>query len=166
MWLLTSKWSIAGLILIGLILLLLIIGRKSVSAEVTIRASQAEVWRALTDPALIRIWNKVLVPVEGRLQEGAKVTYEFYQEPQGKPAVMAAQVKQLIINELINQKGGMMGVLTFDHRYILSATDQGTTVRIHERYRGIMVPFWDPAPVEHAYERLLLALKQELEKGQ
>ena len=59
-------------------------------------------------------------------------------------------------------KGGMTGILTFNHKYILEKTGTVTKVIVHEEYKGIMVPFWNPSSVEKAYEKLLLELKQRV----
>ena len=160
---LTSKWVIAILIVVVILVVLFMIGRKSVSTEVQIKASQDAVWQALSDASVVKEWNKVLIPVEGELAEGNSIKYEFYQDEGGEAAAIDAKVKQISQAELINQQGGIPFILTFDHKYIIESTESGTTVRINEKYRGIMVPFWNPAPVEAAYSRLLQQLKDHLE---
>ncbi len=160
--LLGSKWLIAVLVILALLVILYFVGRKSVHAEVVIEASPEEVWLVLTDISKIKDWNTVLIPIEGELTEGATLTYEFYQDESGDAAVMGGKVKQIIEQELINQGGGMQGILTFDHQYILTQIDGQTKVTIHEEYRGIMVPFWNPKPVGEAYERLLASLQERV----
>jgi len=160
---LSSKWVLGLVILLVTYLAVWFIGKKSVVSEIRINTTSALVWEALTDAEQVRKWNSVLIPADGNIQEGSKITYEFYQEENGKAAVMDAQVIQLIYAELINQKGGIPSVLTFDHRYIISSNDSSTTVKIREVYRGVMVPFWNPIPVEKAYDRLLVQLKTHLE---
>jgi hypothetical protein len=76
---------------------------------------------------------------------------------------MDAVVKAMEPNRLLNQYGGMGFILTFDHKYTLEPVDSGTNVTIEEYYRGIMVPFWNPSPVEAAYHRLLFSLKNRVE---
>ncbi len=158
----TSKWAIAGLVIIVVFFMLLVLGRKSVHVDVIISASRDQVWSVLTDFTKTEEWNTVLVPVEGELQEGNSIKYEFYQEEGGKATVMDAKVVQMVPEHLLNQQGGIPLILTFDHQYILKPIDAGTNVIIHEEYRGIMVPFWDPAPVEQAYARLLINLNNRV----
>ena len=162
---LNSKLFIALLVIILVLAVLFIIGKKSVQAEIQIEATQEEVWSVLTDFSTVKDWNTVLIPIEGKLGEGNTIKYEFYQEVNGKAAVMDAKVKQLVPNQLINQGGGITGVLTFDHHYVITQQGKVTTVKINEHYRGIMVLFWDPAPVEKAYERLLQLLKERVLKN-
>lgn len=157
----TSKWMIAALALIAVLAILYLAGRKSAHSEITIAASPAEVWAVLTDTDKIKDWNPVLIPIGGELKEGATVTYEFHQDDTTS-SQMPAKVKRMVAGELLNQGGGMPGILTFDHKYILEAVGTDTRVTIHEEYRGIYVPFWNPAPVELAYHRLAEALKDRV----
>ncbi len=158
---LSSKWVIAVIILLLILLFLFIIGKKSVHTEIKIQAPPSAVWSVLTDLPGIREWNQVLIPIEGELIEGNLIKYEFHQD-ETSTSVMSAKVIQLIPEKLINQKGGMEGILTFNHKYILESVEEGTKVTIHEDYRGIMVPFWNPAPVEKAYAQLLKSLKERV----
>ena len=162
---LSSKWTIGLSILVASYLILWLAGKKSVEAEVTIEASADEVWEALTDLEKVRQWNKVLIPVEGQMSVNNKIRYEFYQEEDGKAAVMDAKIEEVVKSSLINQKGGIPTVITFDHHYVLSDNENKTTVKIFEEYQGVMVPFWNPEPVEKAYERLLAQLKTFVENG-
>lgn len=158
----TSKWILTILLLVLLVLAILyLVGRKSVHSEITIQASSQEIWLVLTDIQKIKEWNPVLVPVEGELKEGVTLKYEFYQEGD-EPIVMSAKVKEMIDGKLLNQAGGMFGILTFDHKYILEPSHGETKVIIHEDYRGIAVPFWNPAPVEKAYIKLNEALRDRV----
>ena len=153
---------IGTLVLIGCLLVLWLIGKKSVTAEVTIHASGEKVWQSLTRFEQVREWNKVLIPIEGTMQEGKKIKYEFYQAAGKEATVMRAKVKAVTTEKLIHQTGGLPLVLTFNHKYILEQQPHATKVIIHEEYRGLMVPFWSPKPVALAYERLLNSLKDEV----
>jgi len=159
----SSKWFIGLVIVVLVFLILLGTGRKSVVAEVVIKGPKEDVWKTLTDFSTVKDWNKVLIPIAGVLEEGHKITYEFTQDEGGKSTTMDAIVKKIEVGQLINQRGGIVGILTFDHQYLLSQTGNTTTVKIKEKYRGVMVNFWNPDPVEKAYERLLMALKKQVE---
>ena len=160
---LSSKWIIALIALVAILLILFILGRKSVHSELIIPATPEEVWSVLMDATTYQEWNPVLIPIEGELREGAKLKYEFRQDENTKSEIPST-VKKMVRGKLLNQGGGMPGILTFHHKYILEKTDSGTRVTIHEDYRGIGVPFWNPTPVEKAYVRLNLALKQRVIK--
>lgn len=157
----TSKWMIFVCLVILIFIILYMIGQKSVHSESFIPATPEEVWSVLIDTQNIKTWNTILIPIDGELREGASIKYEFYQDENNR-SVIPAKVRQMVENNLLNQKGGMTGILTFDHKYILEPEKGGTKVIIHEDYRGIMVPFWNPAPVEQAYTRLAEALKDRV----
>ena len=159
---LLSKWVLGiSAILLTTIALLYITGSKSVHSEVVVPASLKLVWAVLIDTERYKKWNSVLVPLEGELREGGEVLYEFHQDSD-KAYKITSKVVQVSEETLLNQRGGMQGILTFDHRYQLEPTHNGTKVIIHEEYRGIGVHFWDPAPVEAAYHRLNQALKDRV----
>ena len=150
---------------LGILLLILLVlyslGRKSAHAEIMIPASKEKVWAVLSDASKVKEWNPVLIPLEGSYAEGNKIKYEFRQEGK-EPAIMDATVKEMRKEELLNQVGGMPIIITFDHKYMLEEVEGGTKLTIHEEYRGLMVPFWDPTGVEKAYEQLSEALKNRV----
>lgn len=155
--------GISVLVILCILVFLYMIGKKSVHAEVDIDANPTLVWSILTDVENASVWNSVLVPESGQLKVGNTIEYAFYQNEGGEPSRMSAKVHELVEEQLINQKGGMPFVIEFDHRYLMEKSSSGTKLMIKENYRGIMVPFWNPQPVEQAYQRLLNALKKEAE---
>ncbi len=161
MTLLNSKWMIAILVLLVALIVLYLMGRKSVRSELIIEATPNQIWSVLMDTKAYRDWNPVLIPIEGELKEGTKVKYEFRQDENTKSEIPST-VKKMVKDELLNQGGGMPGVLTFDHKYILKPATGGTLVIINEDYRGVGVVFWNPAPVEEAYKRLNDALRKRV----
>ncbi|MCT4624710.1 MAG: SRPBCC family protein [Schleiferiaceae bacterium] len=159
---LSSKWMIAAMVLVAVLLILYIMGKKEVKTSVEINASSETVWNALKDAESIKAWNKVLIPEEGDYAEGNTIKYRFVQEGK-KDQLMDASVLKIETGKLINQGGGVPGILTFNHSYIIEPSGNATRVTIHEKYRGIMVPFWNPASVETAYTKLLGQLKSYVE---
>ena len=155
---------ITALVIIGVVIFLYIIGKKSVHSELIINASAQEVWRVLTDTDKYPEWNPTMRLLEGEMEMGNTLMYEFTQDADNKSKI-PAKVRQIIPNQLLNQGGGLPVILTYNHRYVLEPIDKGTKVIIHEDYKGIYVPFWNPKAVEAAYERLNNALKKRVEKN-
>lgn len=151
------------LAIIALLAILVITGKKSVHSELIVEAEAGQVWTILIDMAGYAEWNPTMQLVEGEVAEGNQVTYQFTQD-EDNISNIAAQVVSVVPNELLNQKGGIPLILTFNHRYVLEAQGEQTKVIIHEDYAGIGVNFWNPAPVEAAYERLNQALKSRAEQ--
>jgi hypothetical protein len=103
----------------------------------------------------------VLVPIEGDLREGEKLKYQMTQ-PDGKQSDIMARVKKMVELKELNQGGGIPGILTFDHKWLLEPVNEGTRVTQHEEYRGIGVLFWDASWVEPAYRNVNEALKNRV----
>lgn len=164
MTLLTSKWFLGLLFVLAALIILWAAGKKSVTASIVIDATPAQVWASLTDTIKYEEWNPTFEVVKGKLQQGEEITYLF-KENQDKSYEIKTQVNKVIPNELINQSGGVKGILTFNHHYYLVEVDGGTRLQIQEDYKGIAVHFWSPRPVEDAYNRLARALKQRVEQG-
>ena len=159
---LTSKWMMGLYLLIGLGCFLMLFGKKSVHSKISINATPNQVWEVITNTAQYNEWNTVMNLLEGNIKEGNLVKYRFTQE-EGKHYDIPSQVKKMIPSSLLNQGGGMVGIITFDHKYILKEEKGKTELVIHEDYRGIFVPFWNPEPVQKAYDRLNKDIKNRVE---
>jgi hypothetical protein len=136
-------------------------GCKAVHTEITIPAEPEIIWSVLTDASGYKVWNPVLVPIEGDLREGEKLKYQMTQ-PDGKQSEIMARVKKIVELQELNQSGGIPGILTFDHKWLLDPVDEGTRVTQHEEYRGIWVWFWDAGWVEPAYRKANEALRDRV----
>ena len=143
-------------------MILIFTGNKSVHSEITINANPEKVWKVLTDIKAYPEWNPTMLLIEGDVKEGGKVTYQFTQDA-STISKIGAKVIEIIPNQLLNQKGGIPAVLTFDHKYVLEPAGETTVIIIHEDYKGLGVHFWNPEPVEKAYQRLNEALKSRVE---
>lgn len=158
----SSKWFVIALVLACLILLVLyFLGRKSVHAELVIPATPEEVWSVLSDASGFKDWNPVLVPVEGEFREEAKLNYQMT-GPDGKKTDVQAKVIKFVDQKLLNQYGGIPGIMTFNHTFRLEQMEGGTLVIQHEEYRGIGVVFWDPSWFETAYLKALENLRDRV----
>ena len=158
----TSKWMIAVVLVLIAVTLLALLSRKSVRAELTIRATPDEIWSVLTDSSSYPAWNPILVAVKGEFHEGATLDVDM-KSPDGSVTVVRPRVKKLVPGSELNQVGGIPGVLTFDHTWRLEAVDGGTRVLQFEEYRGIGVLFWDPSWVEEAYRQANINLRDTVE---
>ena len=159
---LTSKWMIGLYLLIGLGCFLMLIGKKSVRSKININATPNQVWEVITNTAQYNEWNSVMLLLEGSIKEGNLVKYRFTQE-EGKQYDIPSRVKKIIPSSLLNQGGGTFGIITFDHTNSLEEKEGKTELIIHEDYWGVFVPFWNPAAVQKAYDRLNKDIKNRVE---
>ena len=149
-------------VLIGVIIMVFsLFGHGVVHTEIVIPATPAEVWVVLTDGPGYKEWNPVLVPVEGQLKQGQTLRY-MMTDNTGKQSEVKSEVIEMINEKKLNQFGGMRGILTFDHQWLLEPVDGVTKVIQHEEYRGIGVWFWDYSWVEAAYMKANEALKKRV----
>ncbi|NLR91489.1 SRPBCC domain-containing protein [Flammeovirga agarivorans] len=157
-----SKWILIIGIPLVIIIVLYFLGNKSVHTEIKINATPEQIWKVLMNKDQYREWNTVLIPVKGNLNVGETVEYEFHQDSENQ-SIIPSKVLKIETNRLLNQGGGIPGILTYNHCYIIDQTESGSKLTIHEDYKGIGVPFWNPSPVQRAYERLCHNLKDRVE---
>lgn len=137
------------------------LGNKSVKVEILIPASQEVIWQVLTELEHYPLWNPAFEYQEGDLHEGSKITY-LVSEIEGKATTISATVNEIQPNFILNQSGGVWGVITFDHTYSLTPHGNETKVTIYEEYRGFYVNFWDTSNIYRQYKKLALALKNRV----
>lgn len=136
-------------------------GCGTVHTETVIPASPETVWSVLMDIPGYKEWNPVLIPLDGDFKQGKKLTYQMNQ-PGGKQSEVTSTVIRIEDESLLNQFGGIPGIITFNHKWILEPINGKTRVTQHEEYRGIWVWFWDYSWVEPAYQRANKALKDRI----
>ena len=149
-----SKWFLIGLIPIC-------VSCTTFHAEIMIPAEPETIWSVLIDAPGYKEWNPLLTPITGSLQEGQKITYQMTQ-PDGKQSELTSKIKKMIAYEELNQCGGIPGILTFNHKYLLEPVEGGTKVTQHEVDRGIGLLFWDYSWVQPTYEKVNQALKDRV----
>lgn len=157
-----GKATIIIFLIISALLILYWIGKKSVHSEIIIEATPKQVWEVLLDTDKYSDWNPTMELLAGELKVGNTVRYKYIQSENNQSEI-PARVKKIVAEKLLNQGGGLPFILTYDHSYSLSSVENNTKVVIHEDYEGIYVPFWNPQPVQMAYERLNKALKNRVE---
>ena len=161
MLLLIMKW-VVGLLVLAIITIVGVglLQTKTFHVETFIAAPPEKVWKVLMDTASYPDWNPTFIKVEGTYEEGSTVT-NLVQEP-NKTTSIQAKVKRVLPKQLLNQSGGLPGVITFDHHWKLEPAKAGTMVIQHEIDRGFYLFFWDSSWVQPAYERTSEALRERV----
>lgn len=140
-------------------------GQRTFQVEIVIPVPPEAVWAVLTDTPAYGEWNPVFVAVEGRLEEGAQ-TRNSVRDPSGALLQITSDVVRVVPNREINQFGGTIGLITFDHTWRLEPVPEGTRVIQHEIDRGIGMWFWDSDWIEPAYRRVNEALRERVKVKQ
>ncbi|MDD9910023.1 MAG: SRPBCC domain-containing protein [Ahrensia sp.] len=142
-------------------LTLAVTGRKTFEVELVIPAPPAEVWRVLMDTSSYGEWNPVFTSVTGDYVEGGTVENRVV-DPKGNVLDITASVDAVQPHEELRQSGGLLGVLTFDHRWLLEEVEGGTKVTQYEVDRGLYVWFWDSSWILPSYAKVNQALRDRM----
>ena len=129
-----NKWLIGGLVVVALLVVAGLLIKKSVRAEIVIKASPQEVWSTITNPSTYGEWNPIFVHYEGEFFEGNTLTLQMKMGDTPTPVQVA--VKDLVANEWLHQGGGYPVILTYDHNWYLESVPEGTKVTQYEYYTG------------------------------
>ena len=157
------KWGVPTALLIVLVVAVAgaLATRKTFHVEIWIPAPPEAVWEVLIDTRAYPQWNPVFVEVDGAYAAGETVLNRV-REPDGAILEMTATVETLLPNAELRQSGGIPGILTFDHRWLLEPADGGTKVVQHEVDRGIGLWFWSSDWLEPAYAAANEALAERV----
>ena len=148
------KMSLASL---GLLLVASFFTTKTFRADITIAAPPEKVWAVLMDTHSYPDWNPTFVAVSPPYALGAKISSRVV-KPDGAFIDMTPTVTALVTNRELRQSGGLPGVLTYNHAWLLAPVHGGTHVRQIDVDRGGFLWFWDSSWVEPAYQRANEAL--------
>lgn len=137
------------------------LGHKQVFTEIFIEATPEEVWAVITDADSYADWNSVIVEAKGTYAPGSEID-NLVREQDGSEAWIASRVETYDPPHHLNQFGGYLGVITFDHHYILEPAEGGTRVIQREDYTGLYVHFWDAEWLISGYGDVNKALRNEV----
>lgn len=146
-----------ALVFIGGLLAASFLTSKTFEAEITIAAPPEKVWAVLMDTKSYPEWNPTFVAVSPPYALGAKISSRV-KKPDGAFIDMRPTVKTLRVNRELGQAGGVPGILTYHHKWVLEPVAGGTHVRQIDVDRGGFLWFWDSGWVEPAYRRANEAL--------
>ena len=121
----TLMWGMP--LLLAILAAVALLTQKTFRVEAVVPAPPEAVWAVLMDTDGYPEWNPVFVVVDGSYAEGAKVT-NTVRFPDDSDVEMTATVKALVAERELRQSGGIPGVLTFDHRWLLEPVEGGTRV--------------------------------------
>ena len=151
----------AFLVATGVAVLLGTITKKTFHVEIEIAAPPEAVWAVLTDTEHYQEWNPTQVEIRGVHALGSKLVAVF-DAPEVTPFEVELTLSEMDAPYLLRQRGGVPGIITFDHRWMISPTEHGSLVVQHEVDRGIYLLFWDSSWIEPAYKRASEALRDRV----
>ena len=146
-----------SLAFLGLLLAAALLTSKTFEAKITIAAPPEKVWAVLMDTKSYSEWNPTFVAVSPPYALGVKISSRVM-KPDGAFIDMRPTVTALVANRELRQSGGLPGILTYNHSWLLQPVAGGTLVRQIDVDRGGFLWFWDTSWIEPAYQRANAAL--------
>ena len=140
-----------ALLVIGGLIVASFLTSKTFEAEITIAAPPEKIWAVLMDTGAYPDWNPTFVEVSGPYKVGTEISLRV-RKPDGAFVDMRPTVKVLVPNREVRQGGGLPGVLTYNHSWVLQPVEGGTHVRQIDVDRGGFLWFWDSSWVEPAFQ--------------
>lgn len=152
-----ARFRKIALALVGILVVAALVTSKTFEAEIIIAAPPEKVWAVLMDTDSYPDWNPTFVAVSPPYALGKKISSRVM-KPDGAFIDMTPTVTALVANRELRQSGGLPGVLTYHHAWLLEPVNGGTRVRQVDIDRGGFLWFWDSSWVEPAYRRANEAL--------
>ena len=152
-----ARFRKIALALVGILVVAALFTSKTFEAEIIIAAPPEKVWAVLMDTDSYPDWNPTFVAVSPPYALGKKISSRVM-KPDGAFIDMMPTVTALVTNRELRQSGGLPGVLTYHHAWLLEPVNGGTRVRQVDIDRGGFLWFWDTSWVEPAYRRANEAL--------
>jgi hypothetical protein len=140
---------------------------RTIDTEIAIAAPASTVWRILTAFADHPRWNPFFGSIAGGLTVGGRLVVSFRNGFTMKPRITELQDGQSGAGHVLEWLGsfGFRGIFDGRHRFEIVSTAGGCTLRQHERFTGILVPFTGRLLAETArgFEAFNAAIKAEAE---
>lgn len=141
---------------------------RRVQSEITIDATQDQVWAVLTDFAAYPSWNPFITQISGPLEVGRKLTVRM-QPPGGRGATFRPTVQAAEPGRHLAWLGRLLIPGLFDgaHEFVLSGTTDGRTHLLQrETFRGVLVVLFGRTLTQTStgFDQFNQALKTRVEK--
>jgi len=154
-------------LLTAVIILLLVVGRKSLYTEIIINAPVDNVWKEFTNFPEYPRWNPFIKKIAGEMRTGGTINITI--QPKGNepvnfnPTVLIYKEKSMIQWE---GKLFVPGLFTGKHTFHVIRIDKNTTKFIQkEDFNGILVPFINLDSTLDGFKEMNTLLKNRVEIG-
>jgi hypothetical protein len=162
-----KKASLVLSLLIAVIVVLLVLGKKHISTEISIDAPADAVWAVLTDFGKYPEWNPFIVRVSGDIKKGGTLEVTFHTKG-SDPVVFTPTVLLNEKNSIFQWEGRLLvpGIFTGRHTFRLVSIGPAKTRLVQEEdFNGILVPFFSFTSTEDGFSLMNSELKKRVETG-
>lgn len=139
---------------------------KEIKTEIIIQATPEEIWTILSDFENYPNWNPFITSINGRLEEGTKITVRI-EPPNGKGMTFKPTVTKKVDNKEISWLGTFLfrGLFDGEHKFELIDNRNGTVTFIQsEKFKGIFVWLFNPEKAKNGFYEMNRKLKEQAEK--
>ena len=160
-----KKASLLVSILIVLVVILLLLGNRHISTEITINAPVDAVWAVLMDFPKYPEWNPFIPKVSGEIKKGNTIEVTFHTKG-SDPMVFTPEILVNDANSLFRWQGRLLmpGIFTGRHTFKLEKIDEKKTRLVQkEDFNGILVPFFNFDSTIEGFTLMNEALKKRVE---
>ncbi len=160
-----KKASLLVSILITFVVILLLLGNRHISTEITINAPVDAVWAELMDFPKYPEWNPFITKVSGEMKKGSTIEVTFHTKG-SDPMVFTPEILVNDANSLFQWQGRLLmpGIFTGRHTFQLEKIDAGKTKLVQkENFNGILVPFFNFNSTIEGFTLMNEALKKRVE---
>lgn len=137
---------------------------KHIYTEILIQAPAEDIWAVLVNNQAYPQWNPYHIKVEGEIHVGSQLSVHI-QKPNGDQVFIQPHVIQLQPSRILTWGGGIPGIFTGEHTFLLEEQNDFSTLLVQEEmFRGIAVPFASLESIESGYNAMNQALKKQFEQ--
>ncbi|MEW5841057.1 SRPBCC domain-containing protein [Nitrososphaera sp.] len=141
---------------------------KEIRTEVEIDASAQKVWDIITGFAEYPEWNPFIRRVEGRLEQGSRITIHLT-TPSGTSRTYGPKITKIDPPRELRWLGKMPGLMSGEHVFEIVQEPGGRRVKLVHRevFGGLLSSFFggSAGDIRAGFEQMNLAIKKRAEEG-
>jgi len=159
--------SLAMLLVVALIAVVLMHGKREIAASIWIDRPPADVWCVLADTREYAKWNPMISRINGELRTGSVIEIDLGSQD-SDPVVFHPTVLVVQPNRELRWLGhvGTAGIFDGEHRFQLEARGTGTRFVQIERFSGWLVGHFTDSILDDTLDQMKAmdsALKRRVE---
>ena len=162
-----KKASLVLSLLIAAVVILLVLGNRHLTTDITIDAPADAVWAVLTDFEKYPEWNPFIVKVSGEIKKGGAIEVTFHTKG-SDPVVFTPKILLNEKNNIFQWEGRLLmpGLFTGRHTFQLVRVEPRKTILVQkEDFNGILVPFFNFKSTIDGFTLMNRELKKRVENG-
>jgi hypothetical protein len=140
---------------------------KTMSATIQIDAPPEAVWAVLTDLGRYSEWNPLFREASGQVAVGKRIRLRSVHPANGRLMTVKPRITVADPGAELRWVSSLPGIMTGEHRFVLSPADGGTRLAQSETFRGLLAAFAGRtfARADASFRQLNEAIKKRTESS-